>query len=148
MSQPKGELNGCNATSPIVSIRRHDPGEDVIPSKEQIPEEESIKYPQGLELALITLALCLSVFIMALNNTQVYLQTHVDVMYDLFSSKNHCNSYQITDHFEFLDDLGWHGSAYLFTMAGIQLLYGKFYTFFSIKYLRDRVTNLWRRNYK
>ncbi|EEB88496.1 hypothetical protein MPER_13634, partial [Moniliophthora perniciosa FA553] len=41
---------------------------------------------------------------------------------------------KITDHFGSLDDVGWYGSAYLLTIAGLQLLYGKFYTFFSIKW--------------
>jgi MFS family permease len=32
-----------------------------------------------------------------------------------------------------LPDVGWYGSAYLLTTAAFQLLFGKFYTFFSIK---------------
>jgi MFS family permease len=42
---------------------------------------------------------------------------------------------KITDHFQSLDDVGWYGSAYLLTTAGFQLLFGKFYTFFSIKWV-------------
>jgi len=40
---------------------------------------------------------------------------------------------KITDHFKALDDVGWYGSAYLLTTCAFQLLFGKFYTFFSLK---------------
>jgi MFS family permease len=42
---------------------------------------------------------------------------------------------KITDQFNSLDDVGWYGSAYLLTTASFQLLFGKFYTFFSIKWV-------------
>ncbi|ESK95105.1 major facilitator superfamily transporter [Moniliophthora roreri MCA 2997] len=114
MSQPTKEHKSSTATSPTVSIQPHDSSED---TKEQIPEEEPTEYPQGLKLALITLALCLSVFLMALDNTII--ATAIP---------------KITDHFQSLDDVGWYGSAYLLTTAGFQLLFGKFYTFLSIKW--------------
>lgn len=41
---------------------------------------------------------------------------------------------KITDHFKALDDVGWYGSAYLLTTCAFQLLWGKFYSFFSIKW--------------
>ena len=41
----------------------------------------------------------------------------------------------ITDHFNSLNDVGWYGSAYLLTTCAFQLLFGKFYTFFSIKWV-------------
>lgn len=31
--------------------------------------------------------------------------------------------------------MGWYGSAYLLTTASFQLLFGKFYTYFSIKWV-------------
>lgn len=61
---------------------------------------------------------------------------------------------RITDHFKALDDVGWYGScmiahaerlvrcafadfvvAYLLTTCAFQLLFGKFYSFFSIKWV-------------
>ena len=42
---------------------------------------------------------------------------------------------KITDQFHSLPDVGWYGSAYLLTTASFQLLFGKFYTFFSIKWV-------------
>lgn len=40
---------------------------------------------------------------------------------------------QITDDFHSVTDIGWYGSAYLLTNCAFQLLFGKLYTFFSVK---------------
>ncbi|KAJ7197953.1 major facilitator superfamily domain-containing protein [Mycena pura] len=66
-------------------------------------------YPKGLKLALISLALCLSVFLFALDNTII--ATAIP---------------HITDQFQSLDDVGWYGSACVFSTASTQLLFGKF----------------------
>ncbi|OGE55021.1 hypothetical protein PENARI_c005G12229 [Penicillium arizonense] len=79
---------------------------------------EGVEYPTGIKLGLVTLALCLSVFLMALDNTII--ATAIP---------------KITDQFHSLPDVGWYGSAYLLTTASFQLLFGKFYTFFSIKWV-------------
>jgi MFS family permease len=42
---------------------------------------------------------------------------------------------KITDEFHSLQDVGWYGSAYLLTTAALQLLFGKFYGYFSIKWV-------------
>ncbi|KAL2064826.1 hypothetical protein VTL71DRAFT_3966 [Oculimacula yallundae] len=80
--------------------------------------QEGTEYPTGVKLGLISLALCLSVFLIALDNTII--ATAIP---------------KITDQFHSLPDVGWYGSAYLLTTASFQLLFGKFYTFFSIKYV-------------
>ncbi len=74
-----------------------------------IPEDEAeVIYPSGLKLGLITLALCLSVFLVALDNTII--ATAIP---------------KITDHFNSLGDVGWYGSAYLLTTCALQLFFGK-----------------------
>ncbi|OHW97706.1 MFS aflatoxin efflux [Colletotrichum incanum] len=40
---------------------------------------------------------------------------------------------RITDEFKSVTDIAWYGSAYLFTQCASQLLFGKIYSFFSIK---------------
>ncbi|KKY16570.1 putative mfs aflatoxin efflux [Diplodia seriata] len=40
---------------------------------------------------------------------------------------------QITDEFHSLPDVGWYGSAYTLTCCSFQLLFGKLYTFYSVK---------------
>ena len=42
---------------------------------------------------------------------------------------------RITDQFKALNDVGWYGSAYLLTTCAFQLIFGKFYTFYSIKWV-------------
>ncbi|KAJ7111214.1 MFS transporter [Mycena epipterygia] len=73
-------------------------------------------FPHGIRLALLTLALCLSVFVVSLDNTII--ATAIP---------------KITDEFKSLDDVGWYGSAC--TTAATQLLFGKFYTFLPIKWV-------------
>ncbi|KAI0898172.1 putative efflux pump [Annulohypoxylon nitens] len=80
--------------------------------------EDGTEYPTGMKLFLITLALCLGVFLMALDNSII--ATAIP---------------KITDAFHSLPDVGWYGSAYLLTTAALQLLFGKFYTFLSIKWV-------------
>ncbi|KAL9623094.1 MAG: hypothetical protein Q9160_002608 [Pyrenula sp. 1 TL-2023] len=82
------------------------------------PQDDDIEYPTGLKLAIITIALCLSVFLVALDNTII--ATAIP---------------RITDEFKALNDVGWYGSAYLLTTCAFQLLFGKFYTFFSLKWV-------------
>ena len=71
--------------------------------------DDENEYPTGAKLTIITISLCLSVFLMAL------------VSLFLFASRCISNSAQdntiiataipkITDHFEALDDVGWYGS--------------------------------------
>ncbi|KAG9785692.1 MFS transporter, partial [Aureobasidium melanogenum] len=84
----------------------------IVPS----PEDDEAVYPSGVKLALITLALCLAVFLVALDNTII--ATAIP---------------KITDHFKSLGDVGWYGSSYLLTTCALQLFFGKLYTFFSIK---------------
>ena len=42
---------------------------------------------------------------------------------------------RITDEFQALKDVGWYASSYLLTTCAFQLLFGKFYSFFSIKWV-------------
>ncbi|EWC44372.1 hypothetical protein DRE_01198 [Drechslerella stenobrocha 248] len=80
--------------------------------------ESMHEYPKAWKLAVISIALCLSVFCMALDNTII--ATAIP---------------KITDHFNSLNDVGWYGSAYLLTTCSFQLLFGKIYTFYSVKWV-------------
>nr|GAT55039.1 major facilitator superfamily transporter [Mycena chlorophos] len=78
--------------------------------------EGDIVYPQGLKLVFITIALCLAVFLVGLDNTII--ATAIP---------------KITAQFNSLDDVGWYGSSYLLTTAAFQLLFGRFYSFLPVK---------------
>ncbi|KAJ7499973.1 DHA14-like major facilitator [Mycena latifolia] len=97
--------------------------------------EEPVEYPEGLKLGLISLALCLSVFLVALDNTILatgkfffdYCQKNALIIATAIP--------KITDQFQSLDDVAWYGSAYLLTTAAFQLLFGRFYSFLSLKWV-------------
>ncbi|KAK3988686.1 MFS transporter [Cladorrhinum sp. PSN332] len=74
-------------------------------------------YPSAAKLTIITFALCISVFLMALD--QSIIATAIP---------------KITGRFNSIEDVGWYGSAYLLTTAALQLQFGKLYTFLSIKW--------------
>ncbi|KAJ7454683.1 putative efflux pump antibiotic resistance protein [Mycena latifolia] len=97
--------------------KTHISGENDLEKISQVQDSED-DYPHGMKLGLLTLALCLSVFLLALDNTII--STAIP---------------KITDQFNSLDDVGWYGSAYLLATAATQLLFGKFYTFVSIKWV-------------
>lgn len=68
-------------------------GETVATEKEaqaKLDAEEDMQYPQGLKLAVILAALCLSVFLVALDQTII--STAIP---------------KITDHFNSIKDIGW-----------------------------------------
>ncbi|PQE16935.1 major facilitator superfamily transporter protein [Rutstroemia sp. NJR-2017a BBW] len=78
---------------------------------------EEANYPHGLKLYVILAALCLSVFLVALDQTII--ATAIP---------------KITDQFNSIQDIGWYGSAYLLTTTALQPTFGRIYTIFSIKY--------------
>lgn len=42
---------------------------------------------------------------------------------------------RITDEFQSLGDVGWYGSSYLFSLAAVQMIWGKLYTLYPTKWV-------------
>jgi len=103
-------ISGSKASS-IVDMKNEE-----ARANPAVPEDDEIVYPTGLKLGLITLALCLAIFLVALDNTII--ATAIP---------------KITDRFNSLGDVGWYGSSYLLTTCALQLFFGKLYTFYPIK---------------
>ncbi|PLB38198.1 MDR family MFS transporter [Aspergillus candidus] len=74
-------------------------------------------YPSGIKLALIFVALCLTVFLVALDQTII--ATAIPT---------------ITSEFHSIEDIGWYGSAFLLTTCSFQLFFGKLYALLPIKW--------------
>lgn len=74
--------------------------------------------PMGPRLILIVASLMLAVFCMALDNTIIAVAIP-----------------KITDDFHALNDVGWYASGYLLTGCAFQLLFGKFYMLFNVKWV-------------
>ena len=81
------------------------------------PPEEEMEYPHGIKLGIILAALCLSVFLVALDQTII--STAIP---------------KITDQFKSIQDIGWYGSAYLLTTTAMQPTFGRIYTVFSVSH--------------
>ena len=108
--------DGEHHLNKVATHKSHNTGELAV--TKTATREDGSEYPTGARLALLMLALCLAVFLMALDNSII--ATAIP---------------KITDQFHSLGDVGWYGSAYLLTTAALQLLFGKFYTYFSIKWV-------------
>lgn len=80
-------------------------------------QEDKSKYLSGIMLGILTLGLCLTTFVVALDNTII--ATAIP---------------KITTVFDSLGDVGWYGSSYLLTTTSLQPSFGKIYTFFDVKY--------------
>ncbi|KAL6365796.1 hypothetical protein LRP88_00371 [Fusarium phalaenopsidis] len=78
------------------------------------PEEPT--YPSGLRLGLLITSVFVAMFLVSLD--RLIITTAIP---------------QITDDFNAVTDIGWYGSAYLLTLCAFQLLFGKIYSFLSIK---------------
>jgi hypothetical protein len=98
----KRELSTPDHEAPVEATPASPPGE--------------IEYPTSWRLGLITVALCLAVLCVALDNTIIATALP-----------------KITDTFEALNDVGWYISVYLLTTCCFQLIFGKLYTFYPIK---------------
>ncbi|GAB1197136.1 hypothetical protein APSETT444_006426 [Aspergillus pseudonomiae] len=121
-SMEKGStLAGSQAESPAlapeVKNENNMPVANTSPSDEAQKEEEE-EYPSSWRLGLITIALALAIFCLALDNTII--STAIP---------------KITDQFKSLEDVGWYGSAYLLTTCSLCLTFGKLYTFYSTKWV-------------
>ncbi|KKZ61010.1 hypothetical protein EMCG_04346 [[Emmonsia] crescens] len=91
---------------------------DVSSDKPENGDSHGISYLTGLPLVIVVVSLCLAVLLVALDNTII--ATAIP---------------RITDHFKALDDVGWYGSSYLLTTCAFQLIFGKFYTFYPVKWV-------------
>lgn len=98
--------------------------EQANPIAEKAPETmgggvgEAPQLPSTSKLLVINLASCIAVLCVALDNTII--ATAIP---------------RITDQFKALDDVGWYGSSYLLTTCAFQLLFGKFYANFNVKWV-------------
>ncbi|KAK7006206.1 major facilitator superfamily transporter [Favolaschia claudopus] len=105
-------------SSGITASEKEEGGSLRSAAEAAVPAVPEPDYPKGLRLGLLIIALAISVLLVALDNTII--GTVIP---------------KITDHFNSLEDVGWYGSAYLLTSASFQLLWGRFYSFLSIKWV-------------
>lgn len=105
VEEPAGDLDRTNS----VATEETEEGDAV--------DEDESKYPSSLALGLLTFGLCMSTFVVALDNTII--ATAIP---------------RITTVFDSLNDVGWYGSSYLLTTTSLQPSFGKIYTYFNVKW--------------
>ncbi|KAL1604784.1 hypothetical protein SLS60_004324 [Paraconiothyrium brasiliense] len=86
--------------------------------EEKAATDDNPNYITGARLGLIIASLMLGVFCVALDNNIVAVAIP-----------------RITNEFHTLNHVGWYGSAYLLPGCGFQLLFGKLYTLFRVKWV-------------
>lgn len=92
------------------------PKEDGEALERRLSTDSTREYPQGLRLWVIIAALCLTVFLVALDQTIIAPALGA-----------------ITTEFGSVRDIGWYGAAYLLTATALQPIYGSIYRLFDIK---------------
>ncbi|KAF2255774.1 MFS general substrate transporter [Trematosphaeria pertusa] len=73
--------------------------------------------PSGARLAVLVTCICTAVFLQALDTTII--STAIP---------------KIVKQFHSLSDVGWYGSGYFLTTCACQLIWGRIYTFYNLKY--------------
>ena len=109
--------------------------DETLKEKDELNEpDDDTKYPGGFALGILTFGLCMSTFVVALDNTiigEFYEQRLQDSASDHFIATA---IPKITTVFDSLDDVGWYGSSYLLTTTSLQPTLGKVYTYFNVKW--------------
>ncbi|KAI8945469.1 MFS general substrate transporter [Xylaria longipes] len=84
--------------------------------EDDVPSTDTSEYPHGFKLAMIVVALVLSMFLISIDLTIV--STAIP---------------RITDEFKSLLDVAWYGSAFFITIGSFQSTWGKAYKYFPLK---------------
>ena len=113
-SSGDGVIEGGAVTRDVAPGETEKKAEDGTPEEEA--EDES-KYLSGAKLIILSLGLCLTTFVIALDNTII--ATAIP---------------KITTVFNSLEDVAWYGSSYLLTTCSLQPSFGKVYTYFDVKW--------------
>lgn len=121
------EAHGRDATtSSTPGAESPSPTQDLEPAVEKAApppgpafnDEAAKNYrPKTLKFWLIIMSAMISMFVVALDRTII--STAIP---------------QITNDFGSLGDIGWYGSSYMITTAAFQLLYGRLYRFYDLRW--------------
>ena len=97
-------------------VEAEDGGVPASDLQRELSRIDTSDFPTAFPLAMITLALMLSIFLCALDMTII--ATAIP---------------RITDQFHSLDQVGWYGSAFFLTLGAFQSTWGKAYKYFPLK---------------
>ena len=111
-SRSSSDANDASSMKEPEKVATHQDDE----ADETLSRIATADYPKAFKLAMIVVALILSIFLVALDMTIV--ATAIP---------------KITDEFHSLDQVGWYGSAFFLTLGAFQSTWGKAYKYFPLK---------------
>ncbi|KAF2686598.1 MFS general substrate transporter [Lentithecium fluviatile CBS 122367] len=88
-----------------------------IEEQKPAPPPAAQNLPRGMRLFVLVTCICTAVFLQALDTTII--STAIP---------------KIVKQFHSLSDVGWYGSGYFLTTCACQLIWGRIYTFYNLKY--------------
>ena len=103
-------------------------------SHDNVVKPDPNEKPSTLRTALLLVSVFLSMFLVAVDRTIISTVDPYTVsnMFHVLTSSGQAIP-SISDEFNSLPDVGWYGSVYLLTCCAFQLLFGKVYTFYSVR---------------
>lgn len=125
-TQPISSAQSQHTLSSDMTMEAHKDQQHIVAAQDDSPEalkkmpsakEDDLYKPKTLKFWLVMLSTFTSMFLVALDRTII--ATAVP---------------RITDDFKSQGDIGWYGSAYMLTTAACQLLFGRIYSFYDLKW--------------
>ncbi|KAL2215028.1 putative MFS aflatoxin efflux pump [Thermoascus aurantiacus ATCC 26904] len=113
---PKGAKSAAGDSSDVATTHAGETSPDVASKPDASKPDDPQQKPSTLRTVLLLISVFGTMFLVALDRTII--STAIP---------------QITDEFNSLADVGWYGSAYLLTCCAFQLLFGKLYTYYSVR---------------
>jgi hypothetical protein len=137
------ELETGPTSSPQGSLRYEKAGLENSPAdnengslqndaNEEVGVDEA-EYPKGAPLALIVVALVLSIFLVSPLGAVCECEVADIIQVALDMTIVATAIPKITDEFHGLDLVGWYGAAFFMTVGGFQSTWGKAYKYFPLK---------------
>ncbi|KAI1095680.1 MFS transporter [Rostrohypoxylon terebratum] len=128
INQGSTALEKVDNRGAAMQSRQKPQSKKVVQDDRDVEKSESIvnatatdaeqEYPSFWKLVLLTIALCMAMLVVSLDGT--ILATAIP---------------RITNDFNSLDDVAWYGSSYLFAVCALQLMFGKFYIMYPVKWV-------------
>ena len=101
-------------------------------ASQETPQNDQPQKLSALKSTLVIISVLLSMFLVMLDRTIISTVRHLH-LYKTYTPNPKQAIPQISDEFNALTDVGWYGSSYLITSCAFQLVFGKIYTFFTVK---------------
>lgn len=132
-SLSKGD-GATESRNSIDGVERR-PKDEVVVSQNS-PDEADIVYPSGLKLILLMISVFIGMFLVSL---VCFIGTlRMESFIDCTGQDRLIVSTaipEITNEFNSAGDIGWYGTAYMITNCAFQLVFGRIYTCFRVKYV-------------